>query len=784
MEFSAKFVCAGYVFNTYEKHIPSPYFRKSFSLEDKAETAKIRICGLGFYDLYINGKKITKGLLAPYISNPDDIIYYDDYDITDILKTGENVIGVQLGNGMQNCPGGYIWDFDKAKFRGVPRFALSFEAKLKDGKEVDFEADESFKTADSPLIFDDLRSGAFYDAAKEQPGWCDTGFDDSGWGNALKAETPRGEAKICEAEPIAKLFELKPVEIKKATLSSSYVPSKGGFDTPFKPERYDGYLYDFGINTAGIIRLKIKGKPGQMIEMQFCEYLESDGKPAYANIDFYPDGYAQKDIYICKGEGEEIFEPQFTYHGFRYCQVIGLEDEQATPELLTYIVCSSDLKRRGGFECSDETANTLVEMALRSDLANFYYFPTDCPHREKNGWMGDASVSCEQVTLNFAPENSYHEWIRNICKAQADDGSLPGIVPTGGWGFKWGNGPAWDCALTFIPYTTYLYRGDKEILKTCADSVFRYLNYISKRRDENGIIKIGLGDWLHAGRPADWYKVPLEFTDSVITMGICKAAAYIFSELNLPLQKEFAQGLYNEIRAAVRNNLVDLNTMTVIGRCQTGQALAIYFDVFEPAEKTGAFKVLKDIIGECDDHLDVGMLGLRTLFHVLSEFGEGDLAYKMITRRDFPGYGWFIERGLTCMPEDFQDLKREKRPNSLDHHFFGDITNWFITKVAGIVVNPYKRDCKEINIKPDFIASLDFAQAHYDTVCGRVSIIWERKGGEITLTVDAPDMADGKIILPAGYVFSGDYDRNYAMAVCPLQSGKYTAVKASDIRQK
>jgi len=776
MKFSAKFICARYDYNTYEEHIPSPYFRKTFTLDEKPEAAGIRICGLGFYDLFINGKKITKGLLAPYISNPDDIIYYDDYDISDMLVKGENVIGIQLGNGMQNCPGGFVWDFDRAAFRGAPRLALYFEAKLRNGGEIIFEADESFKTADSPLFFDDLRSGAFYDARKEQAGWCDAGFDDSQWRNALRAETPRGQARVCSADPIVRLYEIIPVEIRKATLSSSYV-ARGNYKTPFKPERYDGYLYDFGVNTAGIIRLKIKGKPGQMIELQFCEYLEEDGKPSYSNIDFYPDGYSQRDIYICKGEGEEIFEPQFTYHGFRYCQVIGIEDEQAKEELLTYIVCSSDIGSRGGFLCSDETANKLYEMAMRSDLANFYYFPTDCPHREKNGWMGDAAVSCEQVTLNFAPEKSYIEWIRNICKAQADDGSLPGIVPTGGWGFKWGNGPAWDCALTFIPYFTYLYRGDKEILKECADSVFRYLNYISKRRDEYGLIKIGLGDWLPAGRPADWYKVPLEFTDSVLTLGICKAAAYIFGELGLSLQQSFAQSLYNEIRSAVRDNLIDMNTMTVVGRSQTGQALALYFDVLEPAEKAGAFKVLMDIIGECGEHLDVGMLGIRALFHVLSEFGQGELAYKMITRRDFPSYGWFVERGLTCLPEDFQCLEREKRPNSLNHHFFGDIANWFMTKVAGIVVNPNKRDCTEVNIKPDFLQALSFAQAHYETVCGKVFVRWERREDGIKLSVEAPPQADGRIILPPGYVFSGEFSRIFDLSFCPLQSGDFLAIK-------
>lgn len=205
-----------------------------------------------------------------------------------------------------------------------------------------------------------------------------------------------------------------------------------------------GWLYDFGVNTAGIETLRIKGERGQQIDLQFAEYINPDGELDYGNLGFYPDGFVQRDVYILKGEGEEVFEPQFTYHGARYCLVLGLTDEQATEELLTFDICASAIGDRGDFRCSDDTVNKLQVMTRNSDLSNFYYFPTDCPHREKNGWTGDASVSCEQLSLNFAPEKSYKEWLRNIRKTQKETGELPGIIPTGGWGYEWGNGPAWD----------------------------------------------------------------------------------------------------------------------------------------------------------------------------------------------------------------------------------------------------------------------------------------------------------------------------------------------------
>ena len=215
---STKFISAKKDYTTFYSPTPAPYFRKSFNVAG-VTSAELTICGLGFYELYINGKRSTKGYLAPYISNPDDILYYDKYDITPHLKVGKNVIGVQLGNGMLNCPGGLIWDFEKARYRSAPKLALHFFANLKSGETVEFEADESFKVADSPIYFDDLRSGEFYDARKEITGWNIPDFDDTKWSNAIKAETPRGETVICPAEPIVITKELKPVCIRKAKIS-------------------------------------------------------------------------------------------------------------------------------------------------------------------------------------------------------------------------------------------------------------------------------------------------------------------------------------------------------------------------------------------------------------------------------------------------------------------------------------------------------------------------------------------------------------------------------------
>ena len=387
MNFPERFFRATDTYNTYEKHVNAPYIRKSFKLK-KVKKAVITVTGLGFYDLWVNGRKITKGLIAPYISNPDDIVYFDSYDVTDLLTAGKNAVGLMLGNGMRNCHGGRVWDFDIARFRSIPSFAFELRAELADGSEVVIEADETFRCHPSPVIFDDLRSGAFYDANLEIDGWNTAEFDDSDWCFVKPAETPRGEFRICEAEPVVITKEIAPVEIREAVLCEDFHNRQNmRLDTQFKFNYRGtvGTVYDFGVNTAGIFRLKIKGRKGQKVFIQLCEHINSRGEPSYENTgDFYPDGYGQTCYFVCSGR-EDVFEPPFTYFGYRCAVVFGITKAQKTPELLTMLVANTDLAENGSFDCSDPVMNALRDMSRVSDLSNFYYFPTDCPHREKNG---------------------------------------------------------------------------------------------------------------------------------------------------------------------------------------------------------------------------------------------------------------------------------------------------------------------------------------------------------------------------------------------------------------
>ncbi len=766
-----KFISATKEYSTFYNFVPAPYMRKTFEITSEVEKATIAICGLGFYEFYLNGKRLTKGLLAPYISNPDDILYYDVYDIKEFLTEGKNTVAFILGNGMLNSPGGTVWDFETALFRSAPKLAVSFECKYSNGESLIFDADESFKCAPSPIYFNDLRAGEFYDARNEISGWNKPDFDDSGWTNAFITESPRGHIRECKAEPIVVTDELSPIAIRKAKIGKVPVlHSKLTEITPIGDEAITtGWLYEYEMNASGLCRLKINGKPGQKIILQFGEALDKNGDLDLSNMWFLPTAFNHRDIYVCRGGEEEIWMPSFTYHGFKYCLVIGLEDEQATKDLLTFVVMNSDIKEMSDFNCSNDILNKLQSAVKLSDRSNFYYFPTDCPHREKNGWTGDASLSAEQLLLNFTPEKSFREWLNNIRKSQREDGALPGIVPTSGWGFSWGNGPAWDAVIVSLPYFVWRYRGDTEIIRENALAIMKLLNYYTTRRDENGLIAIGLGDWRQSARDGD-PTAPLKLTDTIVCIDIARKAAQCFDAIKMPLQADFARALESEFLTAARKHLIDHSTMTALGCCQTSQAMALFYGIFENGERTEAFKRLVEMIEDNDGLMDVGILGGRVIFRVLSEFGRTDLAYKMVTDGRCPSYAYWINKSSTTLWEEF--CPRIDSIPSLNHHFWGDISGWMIEHLAGITVNPNCTSPDEFVIFSKFIDELDFVTASHNFPKGKLTASWKREGDHIILTLDIPEGCHGEIKLERSVKFSDGQRIKKAI------SGEYTIIPA------
>ena len=763
MIFSNKFIKASDELCDFDRHVPAPYFRKKFVLDFCPKKAEITICGLGFYELYINGTNITKGPLAPYISNTDHILYYDSYDLSRLLHEGENVVGVLLGNGFRNPFGGFIWDFQNAPHRGVPTVALCLEAE-NESKRFLMEADESFKTHASPILFDDLRMGIRYDANREIPGWNCAAFDDADWKNALPEKTPRGEPKLCTVEPIAVTEALSPVKITHFDIlpfAYKNPPDSGPYESAIG---HDVYLYDFGVNTAGVTKLKIKNaKRGQKITVRHAEYYNNGIFSVNTTIFNRPHEpgcvekyieYGQTDVYICKG-GDEEFLPIFKYDGFRYACVEGLTKEQATSDAVTCLVMHSDIKEKAHFSSSDDDLNRLWEMIVRSDFSNFYYFPTDCPHREKNGWTGDASVSAERMLLHLTAENSLKEWLAGIRMAQLPDGMLPGIVPTAthGFGYEWGNGPAWDNVCVNLPYYIYRFTGDTAVIRENLPMIARYLAYIADKRDEKGLIHIGLGDWVEPFRVGDVFTAPLALTDSVTVFEMARKAAFLFRQIGEHDEADKAENLEKEIREAVRTHLIDFDTMKVMGDCQTAQVFPIAAGIFNSDEIPTATKRLLEIIHRDGDINTCGMIGLRHMYHVLTAAGESDLAYRIITSRKRGCYGYWLANGATSMWESFTDPKNGFG-DSQNHHFLGDIGSWFIQDIAGLCPNPTVSDLTEAKFAPHFLRALNYAKADYRSPFGTLFTEWQRNGKEIQLRIFIPTGMYAKVVLSDGYRFA------------------------------
>ena len=730
--FSKKFIAATQAYCTHEEMIPAPLLRRSFVIEELPRQAKFTVCGLGFYKLYLNGKEITNGYLASFQANPDQVLYYDEYDLTELLQTGENVLGLVLGNGFLNCIGGQVWDFDCTAYRSAPKAAFALETE----QGVLFEADERVKTNPSPILFNDLREGEHYDARLELDGWANVGFDDSAWENAIGAVTPLGAPTVSAAPTLQVMETLAPKKMRK-----------------YK----NGYIYDFGENTSGFARATFCATAGQELTFIYFERLGDDNGVYLTNIGFEGrtrDGFNQQVEYICK-DGKQTYEPSFSWCGYRYLFIQGLTEEQAKTIELTALGIRSSVQLRGSFSCSDTRVNTLMDMILRSDLTNLFHYPVDCPQREKNGWTADAALSCEQMLLQMNIEDVHREWLKSIRAVQTAQGELPGIVPTGGWGFEWGNGPAWDCVLFWLPYYAYQYRGDIHILKENAEAMYRYLQYMSGKRAENGLVAYGLGDWCQTFvyNESD-FETPLEITDSLVSYDLCKKAAKMFGVLGKDEWKSYAEALGEELAQAFKQVWLAEDGYTVKCKTQTAQSMAIASGIFAPEQRKAATEELVCRIEAENGHFRVGVVGGYSLFTVLGENGYAELAHRMIMTPVAPSYGYLVDIGETTLWENFYDfgesksnviLKNGWRIRSNNHHFWGFIYAYYVRCVAGLLFNPNAESAHYAEISPNFIDGLTYAEASYGAPDGEISVRWEKLGDEVEVRVRVPENMQVKL---------------------------------------
>ncbi len=687
----------------FTKTVNAPWIKREIRIEKAVKKATITIGCTGFYEFYINNIKLNRSYLAPYISNPDDTVFYDHYDITDNLNECCE-LKFLLGNGFQNPYSGYVWFFDKAIFRAAPKLAFAVEIEYCDGSVETIEADESTLTTPSNIIYDDLRLGEKYDAT----------LTEGEWTPAIKIEPPKGEKLMNIASPI----------IVTDTLELKNIWQEG-----------DAFIYDFGQNNSGVIELSVDAVEGQKITLSYCERL-TDGKFDGFDISFpyVSKSYNQQDFYICHG-GLNKYTPHFTYHGFRYVKVEGITSKQAKKSLLKYLVMSSITATNGSFSCSDDRINTLHQMTLRSTESNFFHIPTDCPHREKNGWTADAALSSSHTLLYYNPEDNYKQWLRCINKAQNDSGALPGIIPTGGWGFDWGNGPAWDIVLAELPWQIWQKRNDLSAFENSLPYMIKYINYLETRFDDNGLLAIGLGDWC---APHDPIKAPLLLTDSVMAYDFASKTAQMCIAASKLGEAEYCTTFAEKIKSNIRRVLFDKDNAVFEGQCQTSQAIGIFYNIIEPDETEATVNKLIEYIEQENYHFDTGVIGARVILHVLADNGHVDIAMKMLTNPTRPSYMEWIEDGETTLAECFS---KSQNHYSHNHHFWGNISAFFMEQLCGIRV---KND--RIDIIPHFASELESAKAEFNSVWGVVSVKWHRENNKIVFELNMPEDAKGDLL--------------------------------------
>ncbi|MBQ2704026.1 MAG: family 78 glycoside hydrolase catalytic domain [Clostridia bacterium] len=715
---------------TYEKAVPAPIFRKTFTIDGNHSAVSVLIGATGFYELYLNGKRITKGYLAPYISNPDDAVFFDKYDLTDLVKVGENTLEVMLGNGFSNPLSGKIWGHTNRC--AAPSFALGFECG-----NLKFTA-EDMLWQPSQILFDDLRVGVLCDMSNPPS---------NDWYLAQMAPQPKGARRLTTCEPVKEIRRIRAKSVRPGALRDYRMRDPftkrlyNGETVMGKSATSGGYIYDFGENNSGVPCLKIKGKKGQRIEMQFSELL-FEGFVDYINVDVYPDGCCQRDVYVCGSDEEEIFIPPFTYHGFRYCYVYGITKEQATPDLLEYVVLHNLVTEKATFTCSDQISNEIFDACRRSDESNLVNIITDCPHREKNGWTGDVAISAEHYLYNLGAENCMRDWLFCVRQAQNEAGRIPLVVPSAG---GMGDSPVWDSALYQVPYYIYRFTGDESVITENAHSMLKNMAYYMENRDQRGIVESGMGDWLPVDKEAATYSSPLGYTCSAVLMECCRMASVMLKRIGRKVDAQWFENCRQALRKAIRaeynkDGIITAGKTEAFRKptytvCQTSQALGLYAGVFDEGEKQKAVDCLVDCINAKGGSFDCGFLGLRTIFHVLSQYGHTDLAYSMITKPTHPSYANMIYRGETTVWERFAEPG--KRIGSHNHHFMGDVSAWYLSCVAGINVNPNDNNPNHILINPHFVTALDFAQASYVARDGKISVKWQRDGEKITLNVKA-----------------------------------------------
>lgn len=727
----------------------TPYFRKEFILKKNVKSARAYIVAAGLYELSLNGSKVGDHFLDPAFTDYGKRLLYVTYDVTQLLHEGENAVGVILGNGWYNHQPVAEWNFHKAPWRNRPSFCLNIHVQYTDGTTDVITSDHSFKVAAGPITFNAIYVAENYDFRKEFQGWNTLTFDDSSWKQAVEVPSPCSNIVSQSMHPIRKTEFRKPVSLKKLS------------DTL--------YLYDFGQNWSGITEFRVQGLPGTKVKLHHGEQLDSRRKRLFDdnNTQFYQnvkeplkygvhpvDEIFATDVLWLNGK-ENTFSPRFNYKGFQYVEVSSDKPLELTKDNMTSYFIHTDVPASGSFECSDSLINRLWRATNYSYLSNLVGYPTDCPHREKNGWTGDAHLAMETGLYSFDGITFYEKWMADHRDNMYGNGQLRCIIPSGGWG---GDIADWTCSVTIIPWTLYEFYGDMTCLKDNYSIMKKHTDYWLSKFPDGLITDACLGDWIPYKSVAN-----RELTASIYHYKNVDIVSRTAQLLGFKSDYEYYKSEAERIKDAINLKFLNKETGIYANGYQTELSMPLYWGIVPEDCIQKVAEQLAKRVHEDRDHLDVGIMGCKTILNALTETGNVEQAYRMVTQQDYPSWGNWLRQGGTTLFENW-DYNGLAAGYSQNHIMYGEIGAWFYKALAGINVDPAQPGFKNILLKPHFVEDLDYVKASYKSPFGLIVSEWTRNQGKVEYKVIIPPGATATLYLDgkgeAKQLSSGTYKFN------------------------
>jgi alpha-L-rhamnosidase len=733
-DWKAKWIEAGFAEDTINR--PAQYFRKKFSLSKKIASATAYITAHGMYEAQLNGKRIGDYYLTPGWTSYNKRLQYQVYDVTSLISTGNNAIGIMAGNGWYR---GYLaWENNKniyGKYLGV---LFQLNITYTDGTTETVLSDESWKSSTGAISYAEIYHGETIDARLEKAGWSTAGYNDADWSPVKVADYANNNLLATYNEPIKKQEVFKPVKI---------------ITTP-KGEK----VIDFGQNLVGWVTVKAKGNAGDKIGIQHAEVLDKHGNFYTENLRVAKAAAS----YILKGGMEEIFEPHFTFYGFRYIKINEYPGE-LKPENFEAVALYSNMAPTGSFTSSNSLINQLQHNIQWGQKGNFLDVPTDCPQRdERLGWTGDAQVFSRTAAFNFGVNNFFAKWLKDIAADQQPNGSVPFVIPNV-LGPGAGASTGWADVATIIPWNMYRLYGDKKILEDQYNSMKAWVGYMEKNSKDN-LWNTGFhfGDWLFY-RPFDDNDGRSAVTDKyLIAQCFFAHSAQLLINTASVLNKKEDEEKYRQLLQKIKEAFVKEYTTAggrLISGTQTAYVLALNFDMLpEHMRKPVAEKLVQNI-KNYGTHLTTGFLGTPYLCHVLTRFGYTDIAYSLLMQETFPSWLYPVKMGATTIWERWSGIRPDSSfepasMNSFNHYAYGAIGDWMYTVVAGLDMDETVAGYKNIVIKPSPGGGLTAASASLQTYYGTLSSGWKTDSGKLILDVEIPANTTAVIYIPAKEVAS------------------------------